>query len=324
MLKTLENLNPDKVRALLDATAIEFVPDPAREFPESAATGDKELREQLVKEARQKLRIVPGDESSSARAKILDLVVKEIGNYFLKRAEVESIKTRLGVQGALRPDLYQVRFGNSFENSERIGIRKNHIMDAIISPDAVEHLFPHKAGDYSNLSFYAKTIGEIGNPNIFSLLVPAKREGYSLLVDKAWRVYHSDVDLTKAQRPLDVLHAFVDVYGIPFRIGASAPSKFFLYAEVPLAGNHSATEIVTVDDYKGEPFEFSSALRIAESKVIEVSIVYFINTKKYGADLDKHGIHDLSQWLAQAAERNKSHGHNAHPSKLIFGLLTFA
>ncbi len=105
-------------------------------------------------------------------------------------------------------------------------------------------------------------------------------------------MYYSDVDLTKARTPVDVLRAFVEVYGLICRVGQGAAKKFYLYETFPRT-KEDATSLMTIDTAPcgdGDEIWASLHLLLTIDNVIEVSLAYAINKNKYQADLRRHGV----------------------------------
>src|SRR5262249_17333445 len=64
------------------------------------------------------------------------------------------------------------------------------------------------------------------------LLVQATCRGYEQVAQSAFRIYPSDVDLTKAKAPVDVLAAFCEVFGVTVHAGDRA-AKFIETMNIP-------------------------------------------------------------------------------------------
>jgi hypothetical protein len=204
----------------------------------------------------------------------------------------EQARARLGQQGLLSSNLYQIQFHQTFVEAEKRGIRKAHVEQAIHQPDSLQHVLPEKirSEDFPAISVYAKHHGTSHSTDRFTLLVPTLRRGATQIVSAAWRVYHSDVDLADAHEPLDVLRAFVGTYGINFRVGNSPLRKFFFYEAFPLMPGGQRTDITRIEAANPLDVASMSFLRVSSLGVIEVAIAYVIDRPPYINDLRKHGV----------------------------------
>src|SRR5262245_12536609 len=245
-LSVLKDQAPEEAAAVLAGVARSFLPDPGIESPPPLDAAQIRVREQVLNEVRNHLKLSAYDQSRQAQTKILDFLNKTMVDLILPPAKIPTVRARLGQRGDLRPELYQIKFGASFQDEEKRGIRRSHVVRAMQEPDAVEHLAPDWSSEspYPAFSLYLKHQGEAG-PNRFILLVQAVRKDDVQLVGPAWRVYLKEVDLSGADSPLDVLGAFVEVYGLKLSIGQSEPRKFFLYVSIPLE-EENETQIAKV------------------------------------------------------------------------------
>ena len=154
----------------------------------------------------------------------------------------------------------------------------------------MQHLFQEGASDGhgQDISLYLKRHPQAGGD--FFLLVQTQRTGYVQLVHSAWRIYLSDIDLSRINEPLDVLRAFTDEFGISFRIGDSPkPSKFFLYENFP-ASSHSLEQLITFEFQEKQKPLLSWLHRWKTDSTVDVAIAYVIDMVRYLAALRKHGV----------------------------------
>jgi hypothetical protein len=292
MLSTLKNRNQEEVEQVLASVTQRFLPQPRDEFLDVGVEQLRELQDSVLSEIRDRLKLSTTQETAESRRKVLEFLIKEISAPVTSGKRGEQARMRLGQQGDLRPDLYQIKLGDFRHELEKRGIRRSHIEDALHRPHGLQHLLPEKirSGEFPALSLYIKHHGELQSPDRFTLLVQAQREGDRLTINSAWRIYHVDVDLSKVHEPVDILRAFVDVYGLYCRVGNSAPAKFFLYEEFRMASGQQATEIIRADSPTDVALEASSLIRVRNFGVIEVAVAYIINMSWYISDLRKHNV----------------------------------
>ncbi len=131
-------------------------------------------------------------------------------------------------------------------------------------------------------------IGNAENPSSI-LVVTCDRRGFRHVQD-AWRVYHSDVSLSRVRSAREALHAFLDRYGVELQIG-SATRRLFTGCRIAMgpAGNSDAglpAAAASADVRLVQILEL-----IPESAQIEVSIGYAVNESAVRADLARHTRH---------------------------------
>jgi hypothetical protein len=292
MLNTLKNRNQKDVERVLASVTQRLLPQPRDELLNVEAEELRELQDSILLEIRDRLKLSTTKETPESQTKILDFLFKEMSAPVTSGKRGEQARARLGQRGELRPDLYHIKLGDFHRELEKRGVKRSHIEDALRRPHEVQHLLPDKirSREFPALSLYIKHHGDLHSPERFTLLVQAQREGDRLTINSAWRLYHTDVDLSRAHEPVDMLRAFVDVYGLYCRVGNSAPAKFFLYEEFPLASGQRATEIIRSDSPPNVAFEASSLIQVSDLGVIEVAVAYIINMSQYTSDLRKHNV----------------------------------
>ncbi|MDO8445008.1 MAG: hypothetical protein Q7T53_02715 [Deltaproteobacteria bacterium] len=290
MLNVLKNIESDQAERTLAALVKHLTPQPTE--GDVGEVPLHPLEATLLDEIRQRAKVSAGDLSQEAKAKLLEIIVKEISQPVLGSTRAIEAKARLGMRGDLRPDLYQIKFGDSFKEDEKRGVRRSHVEETIHHPDKVEHLLPNRFTDAEmpSLSLYAKTMGKHASNDIFTLIVQTQRQADKQLVSSVWRVYHSDVDLSHASSPLGVLKAFVSVYAMDFYIGDKTPRHFLLYDTFNLPHSGHPFKMIEVHNPGNDNFVSSFMFRISPLAVAEVAIAYVINTTRYIRDLRKHNV----------------------------------
>lgn len=203
----------------------------------------------------------------------------------------KAARDRMGQRGDLSPQLYTIEFLPEFIRDERhFDVTRAQISRVVSECDAVQHLNPGKLFTQGSepLSLFARTVPDTRG-NDYTVLVVAVRSGARLGISKAWRLYHSDLRLTSAIEPLDLLAAFLDRFGMPLHIGTQE-KKLFVY------------EIIEIDqmidrtggfDYlgwhakAGAQYIISNLQRVTEHRV-EVAMAYVVNVTQYKAALSRH------------------------------------
>jgi hypothetical protein len=288
MLKTLKDLDPKDAEKFLSEVTQKLLPNPGID---SESDRFSELGSQVLEEVYTRLELDKSDSSQWARHKLLKFLVDEMSRYALKDANLQNLKERLGQLGYLRSDLYRIQYKGSWAETEKQGIRRSHVEEAVHKPDATEHLLPERIQQRGNplISLFMKNATS-SRGDRFTLLVQATRIADVQRIDNVWRVYHSDVDLSSIREPLKILRAFVDVYGVSFKVGKSLSSKFFLYEAVPILDKRNKNSVIQIDNVQEANLIASTLFRISSLHVVEIAIAYIIDVKKYFKDLRKHGV----------------------------------
>jgi hypothetical protein len=102
-------------------------------------------------------------------------------------------------------------------------------------------------------------------------------------VQSAWQVYPDDVNIEAARQPLDVLKAFVEVYGIPLRVGNT--TSLFIESERHLGGPNITIAATAPPDH----YLSASSTTDAQGNV-RVGVSYCIDMTRYKTALERHGI----------------------------------
>src|SRR5688572_28519201 len=211
----LEHCDRKEALSALSAVATQLLPEPT-DVPAST------IASLLLTEARSDLKINNDDNSSIAHTKLVDLFAQMLTKQLLPSSRVEEVVFRLGNDGELRPNQYKVAFTDQFrEGAEKRGAKRSDVERIVEQPDRVQHLYASAVNaDTEYLqSLFTKTIERATTRELCTVLVQATRKGNVQSVTSVWRIYHSDVDLNATMKPLDMLSAFVDVYGLDCTVG---------------------------------------------------------------------------------------------------------
>ena len=224
--------------------------------------------------------------------RLFEVLSKEMSEYVLRGNARTEAKARLGNRGELPLNQYELKFASAFDSLAEIGTRRSHVESAIRTPDRVEHLLPERFdfGMDFGITFVAKYEKASRRENNFWLLVQTQRVKAALNVTAAWRVYLSDVKLKSDPSPLDILRAFVDVYGLDLP-GIGVSPKFVLYKVIPASLSDDPKLLFRLhpEDAKRK-FLGVFALRASSLGVVEVACAYAIDLEKYKYDLARHGV----------------------------------
>lgn len=286
MLQTLKNRDPRDVAAILAGLTLSLLP--AEETEGSVVTPVNEsLRNKVLSEVYQKLRLSPSEQSETHKAEVFSYLAKEMSRAALSTANIEEIKERVGQRGDLRPNLYTIKIPPEARKlaAER-SISVGEITEAVEHPDEVEHLLPERFGANGEaVSLYSQKWETTKSGELSTLLVLTRRKGYTQTVLDVIRIYDSDVNLSNANTPLDMLRAFVEVYGQLQQVGERR-EKFFLYETIPFYGDQA--EVIKVPNEPEGELAITRFFCKFSATTVEVAIAYTILERKYRSDLKKH------------------------------------
>jgi hypothetical protein len=282
MLAALTDVEPQTARRALSAAARWLLPNPELERPETEQNNLNEIAKNIVKEISQQVRAPSEGERQS---RVYEALSKEITRTLLAGTDAAAIRARVGQKGHLPVSLYQILFSPKFES--RIGtwgLKKVYVENAIRHADMIQHLFPtvQDVAHTAVTSLFVQT-PETQGPK-YSVLVVCDRNGSTLIVDSAWRVYHDEVELIGAVSPLDVLTRFAQKFGNEMEI-AGEKSKLIVAKVMRVARN----QIVTQSIADGDKIEFVPNTEKDEAD-FEIVLSYSIKDGPYFDQLRRHNV----------------------------------
>jgi hypothetical protein len=286
-LTTLEKCDRKTAEGILAAAAFATAPDAGVGEAPNLLRQYASQADDILAEVRNRLHIGAHDDSARSRAEIDKFLANALSQLILSPDKISDALARVGQSGRLSPALYQVDQPPAFKAVfYGLGVNSNHVDDAVRHPDDHQHLMPEGLPEDSRtLSLFMKlvTSKEIRKRHWF--LVQSNRNGYHQVVTSAWRIYPNDVDLLGAKQPIDVLKAFVQVFGCPIRVGESKA----LFVDTKQFPFDAQVKV----DWTGAPvdsfFSFSQTSN-AVTSLFRVGIAYCIDLAKYRAALKRRGV----------------------------------
>lgn len=286
-LATLERVDPAAVKGILAAAALASAPDPGvGERPALLRTYEREATA-VLSEIYDRLNISRENNSPQARVSISKAIAEALRQSILPNINVAEVLSRVGSAGLLAPSAYNViqpdEFRAVFYN---LGVTRNHVDDAVKQPDDHQHLMTEGMPEHSqDLSLFMKRVMSRDPVRRHWLLVQAHRVGIDQKVGAAWRVYPDDVNIELAQKPIDVLKAFVLSYGVPVRVGDTR--GLFIESQTYPGGSQ-----VKIDWTSAPPEHFLSAAHTTSTVdgMFRFGIAYCIDLPKYRLALKRRGV----------------------------------
>ncbi|MGV8998580.1 MAG: hypothetical protein ACOH12_16690 [Parvibaculaceae bacterium] len=286
ILETLKNRDPKEASQILAAAARLTLPNPGIE-PQPAS--DSEASRQVVDEIFTRLKLRPDDFSPSSRRKFFEVLSSSLHDSIMSGKNPNEIYKRIGQSGKLSPKEYTVLLPDDLQLFRNLGVRNSHIHDAVAKPDDVQHLTaPADFTTGQDFSIFVKELRSKKSIDSFWLCIFSQRSGATQIVQSAWRVYPSEVDISHASKPLDILRAFSNVYGREIFAGTQK-SKFISNERILSQGKGQVT--LQVAHREGAPtFSTVSYHTSPDMQSIEIVVAFEIELNLYADNLQKHGV----------------------------------
>jgi hypothetical protein len=243
----------------------------------------------VLAEIRTKLNLESSDATPRTQAKIVDYLSSAIDAVVFETKGIDVALQRIGQLGLLSPKAYDVEQPETFKQRfYSLTMSKKLVRDSIGSADEVQHLMTESARD--NFAerdafslFLKKMVSNRGEPHW--LLIQTTRVGMKQVLQAAWRVFPSEVDLSKAQDPKGVLSAFVELFGLKMKVG-NVHAKFIDRVQFPKGNIEISLEhAVGIETF----FSWSSRAETKIENISEIGIAYGIDLNAYKVMLRKHG-----------------------------------
>lgn len=191
-----------------------------------------EVEKSILAELRAQLGILPNDGSKHAIESLADALDRHADVF--SEWQMDSAADRLGAEGLLPSDLYQITFSQALLNdfAWRWPIEEILATQTIKAPDKEQVLGPGVVVDDSAplVTIFARYFRHKFPARSFWLVVLGERSGRTLIISQIWRAYPNTVDLSNCETLLDVVRAIADRFGQPIEIDGHV-SKFFYRAK---------------------------------------------------------------------------------------------
>ena len=238
MLHTLEGLEDAQARQILAEVSVRITP---ANF-QSVASRNKSAYPEIDKAVYEELRTRSERKDRDANlenAAMLEILSSEMSRLMYAQVTKEDVRSRLGSEGKLPPELYSVSFSPKFDaNRDFYGVRESHVISAVHNCDQAQHFTTVAEGEKGTpfVSLFVQTPRVKGAR--FTIIVYARRFGAQLVVEDAYKVYHDEVPLAETDKPLVQFQKFVAKFGLDLTLeyddGALAYGPARLIHEVTL------------------------------------------------------------------------------------------
>jgi hypothetical protein len=240
----------------------------------------------------QRLNISPDNNSPEARASVDKILADTLRQSLLSGVNSSDVLSRVGQAGRLWPVLYNVIQPKEFQNVfYGLGVTSNHVENAVKHPDDHQHIMTEgMPSDWRAISLFMKRVISRDAHKSHWLLVQAHRMGADQQVVSAWQIYPDEVNIENARRPIDVLRAFVAVYGVPLKV-AETKALFVDSESFPI-------DAKVIVDWTGAPEDFFVSFAHtsnSDAGILRLGVAYCIDLRKYRVALRKRGVRGVAE-----------------------------
>jgi hypothetical protein len=213
----------------------------------------------------------------------------------VSKEKVDAAVARLSQAGRLSPSSYTAIFQESFQTQFfPLGVTKRQVEEALHQPDDYQHLMTERSPKYEDnvFSLFMKWNGGRKGQDPNWLLVQSYRRGLEQIPQSAWRIYPTEIDLSQAAAPLDVLKAFVEKFGTMIEL-AGHKGKFIESASVSKELAAMGFGLAFKFESEGPNINYFNSWSFrhtTDPTMIDVGIAYCINLNRYRSNLISHGV----------------------------------
>lgn len=227
----------------------------------------------------------------------------------LESDEVEQLGIRLQTVRPVPSPADDLEFGGAYlQGIQEIVVPRSQVIDIVRHSETVQHLRGGSDASFENsvCSIFAKRFG--AKRDNCTCLTLTYNLSPPMLVFCAIRVYTSEVPHSAWWRPLDILKAFLDRYGVDSTAPCLEPVRLVqdFYVQAPTwvrspqdmdAALMSILTRVTTDAHSGwiDCTLCQEYLRVMTGSRIE--LFFSMERRKYGLDLREHGINVRMQLI---------------------------
>jgi hypothetical protein len=282
-IAALERYDKEKRAAMLTSLALATSPTPV------GSAGLPEAQAALLRDIKRQIGIAPEDETPKARSRLDTFLASALSEALMGDDQEKAALARAGMAGRLSPTMYDIIVTPSFKNMfANLAVRKNDFETTVREADEahVQHLFPDPSID-EGFSFFMRWISARGKFQPYWSVAGAHRRGAELHAHTLWRIYLGDINISEADRPVDVVRALVDRFGLEVTV-AGQRGKFLLGIE----GHLPASQIqLTVHDHPigDDTWVSTASIGHRSDGTAKITIAYAINLVTYRDYLRSHG-----------------------------------
>tara|TARA_B100001105_G_scaffold253710_1_gene247823 strand:+ start:502 stop:1335 length:834 start_codon:yes stop_codon:yes gene_type:complete len=275
-LNTLENLDRSMANAALAMAAMNVAGPGMATIPEKYS----EISHRLVKEVKLKLAIPEDDNSAENLERVRVVLAAEVDKRVYDGVDRGAVRRRLGARGALPTAGYKISFAADF--AKDFGEKESFVRESVLRADYICHLGQGTADGDPACTIFARKVRSKDRRSEQWALIQAQRTGDKIEIISLWRIFDATVDTSHCEDVVDLLKAFLNVYGIEMMINDKAEPVLLL-----LDTNLGPDMNFGLDTER--PFKCISVFRKNLAGSFEVAIAFAIDMKRYNADRIRYG-----------------------------------
>lgn len=292
MLNSLSSASRDEAVAALSAAVKYLSPHPTGDS-ETAGIEPGLLREVLEEVARRTKTHVDDERGRGYQLRYLSdelsrVVLPKDGTAYSRAA------ARLGERGELHPSLYEVVFGEPFDQFSAVPRRM--ATQVIQAPHSWQHLNPpgEAKNEFDLVSLFARTIASNSPERHFTVLVIGTRRENRIVIVDAFYLHHDVVNVTRAENTLQLLEAFLMVFGCEQQLAGQPLGKLAPYRRFELRKAVAMTppQIEAVGVKDGSKVKGTFLFRYVErpGPALDIALAFAVDLVVYARSLRKHGV----------------------------------
>lgn len=207
----------------------------------------------------------------------------------LTESKPKDIRARIGQQGLLPNELYDIEFTAQFiDLCVSMGASKSLVESTIRHAEKVEHLFPEQQGivGITSHSLFVKAHPHVDRCSVLTLAIRAESR---LSVEGAWFVFHDVVGGLPTDSPSALLEKFATHYGVDFIVGEMT-GKFFLLTEIQNLVGQPIPMFKFVTAVSNFHVDARFSFAISQHGSVKIALAFTIGLAQYLNDLRNNGI----------------------------------
>jgi hypothetical protein len=285
MIAVLEKYGPEDRAGLLASLAL------ATSAPTVKQSTLSSEQQSLLHEISASVGVKEADKSEAGRARVDEFIHRVMSESVLANKDVKKVLADAGASGRLLPSMYSVEIPKGFlETFGQFHVREQDVRLNVSEPDDVQHL---PSGENDAISFFVRFVEGKFKRDPFWAIAQFHRRGSVLHAHNFWRVYPSEIDLSRVYEPLHLLHALVNVVGTEIECDGHR-AKFISdetlrdqqanEVDLKIEGGQAAETIATFS----HGFDMTTGIK-------KIILAYGVSGKKYRDYLIRHGVQAVNR-----------------------------
>jgi hypothetical protein len=281
MLRELDRLAPEAAQGILARATLDLLRHPFEESPAPVEPDELQIRKALL--AKLDEGAAETEPSSATRkTRLAQSFANEIQKLASRRLNLKAAHERSGDLGLLAPSEYQIRFGEGYAETEKLGVRRNWAQRAILAPDVVRHIIPEQVGTPGAPAFSLFSKG-VKTKRTGALVVLSMRKATVLTILSAFPIPHDVIASVGGLDPVALLAQLAEQFGFELSV-AGKRTKFILYERFELKAG-SVSEIIRVDT--AAPKGMATMFVQRQPGSFEVALAMILDTTRYSAAITR-------------------------------------